>query len=390
MSRIPEIDPTDDMGAAGDTRGGGNDDTQDWSLPGGPTNTPDEQRRWWERTGARPKYQKLPEDIPLSKLPKEKSGLPDPKGTAETFFTEGLDYSQTRILLENEKLEYDYPKYKDSLERLTLEYRVDKNGKGRIWVKGPNKGWYPLYMAEEETLNTRLPKTIRDILGPKRTELIQQKDEEIEELDKTIEEDTRVADDENEDPVVRERSRERITDNTERKDQLVQEREQLEGKLSLREKVKRIFKKYGWTLQAVVLAAGLVIGAVALAVMNGLKAVTKTVGTGLKEIGKKVASILPGLIGSIVSFIFRAAGQVIYFLSKNAWLLIIAVVAMMRICCCICCLFWCLVVVVSVVVSVGCFAVCVVSVVVSVGCFGFFLTANPWDSVAFLWIGFEG
>ena len=252
----------------------------------------------------------------MSTFPKEKSGLPDPKGTAKTFFTEGLDYDQRRILLENEKLEYDYPKYKDIIERLTLEYRVDKNGKGRIWVKGPNKGWYPLYLADEETLNTRLPKTIRNILGPKRTKLIQQKDEEIEELEKTIEEDTKVADDENEEPFVRERARIGITDDTERREQLVQEREQLEEKLPLREKV-----------QAVVLAAGLVIGAVALAAMNGLKAVTKTVGTGLKEIGEKVGSMLPGLIGSIVSFIFRAAGQVISFLGKNAWLLILAVVA---------------------------------------------------------------
>ena len=111
----------------------------------------------------------------MTEFPKEKNGLPDPKGTAETSFTEGLDYDATRLLLENEKLEYDYPKYKDSIERLTLEYRVDKNGKGRIWVKGPNKGWYPLYMADEETLNLKLPKTIRNVLRPKRTELIQQK-----------------------------------------------------------------------------------------------------------------------------------------------------------------------------------------------------------------------
>ena len=85
-------------------------------------------------------------------------------------------------------------------------------------------------------------------------------------------------------------------------------------------------KKYGWTLQAVVLAAGLVIGAVSFAAMNAIKNGTKAVGNGLKEIGKKVGSILPGLIGSLVSFIFRAAGQVISFLGKNAWLLILAVV----------------------------------------------------------------
>ena len=152
-------------------------------------------------------------------------------------------------------------------------------------------------------------------------------DEEIKKLEKLIQEDTKVAGDENEQPSVRERGRERITENTERRDQLVKEREQLEEKLPLREKVKRIFKKYGWTLQAVVLAAGLVIGAVSLAAMNAIKNGTKAVGNGLKEIGKKVGFILPGLIGLLVSFIFRAAGQVISFLGKNAWLLILAVVA---------------------------------------------------------------
>ena len=62
-------------------------------------------------------------------------------------------------------------------------------------------------------------------------------------------------------------------------------------------RVKRIFKKYGWTLQAVVLAAGLVIGAVSLATMNAIKNGTKAVDNGLKEIGKKVSSILPTTTG---------------------------------------------------------------------------------------------
>ena len=91
--------------------------------------------------------------------------------------------------------------------------------------------------------------------------------------------------------------------------------------------IKNIFKKYGWTVQVVVLAAGLVIGAVSLAALNALKAGTKAVGNGLKAIGKKVASILPGLIGTIVGFIFKTAGQVVSFLGEHAWLLILAVVA---------------------------------------------------------------
>ena len=100
-----------------------------------------------------------------------------------------------------------------------------------------------------------------------------------------------------------------------------------EEKLPLRERVKNVFKKYGWTLQAVALAVGIVLSALALAGMNGLKAGTKAVGKGLQAIGQKLGSLLPGLIGSIVSFIFKAAGQVFSFLAERAWLLILAVVA---------------------------------------------------------------
>ena len=47
---LDPIDPTkDDMGAAGGARGGGDENPQDYALPGAPT------ERRWEREGARPK-----------------------------------------------------------------------------------------------------------------------------------------------------------------------------------------------------------------------------------------------------------------------------------------------------------------------------------------------
>ena len=114
------------------------------------------------------------------------------------------------------------------------------------------------------------------------------------------------------------------TDELARLDPQIQEREQ---ELPLRERVKNIFKKYGWTLQAVALAVGIVLSALALAATNGLKAGTKAIGNGLKTIGQKLGSLLPGLIGSIVSYIFKTAGSVLSFLGEHAWLLILAVVA---------------------------------------------------------------
>ena len=120
---------------------------------------------------------------------------------------------------------------------------------------------------------------------------------------------------------------ERLAVRNEELEMVNEEIEARERQRPLLERVKEIFKKYGWTLQAVVLAVGLVLGALALAGLNGLKAGTKAVGQGLKTIGQKLGSLLPGLIGSIVSYIFKAAGQVLSFLGEHAWLLILAVVA---------------------------------------------------------------
>ena len=181
-------------------------------------------------------------------------------------------------------------------------------------------------MDSKKTFNEFLPKEIKEALGLW-SELFQQKNEEIEELDKTIQDDLRVANDENEETAVRERAREKIRENTEKKTQLVKEREQLMDRLSLRERVKEIFKKYGFTVTAVLLAVGTTIGVVVSSLTKGLKSVAKGVGNGLQELGKKIGSILPGLLGSIVSFVFRMAGQAISFLGKNAWLLILAVAA---------------------------------------------------------------
>ena len=350
---MADIDPTkDDTGAAGGARGGGDDDAQDLSFPGVPPEAPDARRRRWPG-GARPKTkgpnEQLPQhdkDTPMTTYPpKEQSGLSSTsKGTAETTFIEGMpkgrvrDAASLKSELANQRIEEKYPNYGKDGKLLTLKVVA-----GQVLVAGPKGGGTNLYQADGETLNPQLLKLkfVQKILGPKRTELVQQKEQEIhqkaqqrEELNKTIEEDTKVADDENEQPSVRDQARERITENTKREaqlgqeqNQLEQERDQLEEKLSLRERVKNIFKKYGWTLQAVVLAVGVVLSALALAGLNGLKAGTKAVGQGLKTIGQKLGSLLPGLIGSIVSFIFKAAGQVFSFLGEHAWLLILAVVA---------------------------------------------------------------
>ena len=116
-----DIDPTrDDTGAAGGARGGGDDDTQDWSLPGGPTEAPDERRRRWPG-GARPKYpyERVPQhdkDTPMSTFPTEKKEIPSTsKGTTETSFIEGEPSGRVRttdsmkIELAHQTIEQEYP-----------------------------------------------------------------------------------------------------------------------------------------------------------------------------------------------------------------------------------------------------------------------------------------
>ena len=140
---------------------------------------------------------------------------------------------------------------------------------------------------------------------------------------------------------VRQRVREKVREATERKaqveqeqNQLVQVGEQIVERLPLRERLKDLFKKHGFTVATVVTAVGITIGVLAKmladgagAAANGIKTIGKKVGDGLKELGKKIGAILPGLVGAIASFVFRAAGQAITFLGKNVWLLILFVAA---------------------------------------------------------------
>ena len=84
-------------------------------------------------------------------------------------------------------------------------------------------------------MNPQLSKEIKKALGQERTVLIQQKNEEIEEIDRNIQEEQEISNNENEESAVRERAREKIQEKIKRRDALVNERERLKQGLSLRE-----------------------------------------------------------------------------------------------------------------------------------------------------------
>ena len=164
-------------------------------------------------------------------------------------------------------------------------------------------------------------------LGIKAAKPLNELEQEKAELEKRLAEKRLVLEDENASSSEREAAKTQVEKDERALERVNEDIEREEQKLPLRERVKNIFKKYGWTLQAVALAVGIVLSALALAATNGLKAGTKALGNGLKAIGQKLGSLLPGLISWIVSYIFKAAGSVLSFLGEHAWLLILAVVA---------------------------------------------------------------
>ena len=264
------------------------------------------------------------EEIPMTTMNREKE---KGQGIAETSFIEGSTHSR---VLELDKKAWDsltgvFPDAKAT----ELEATYSKTGKLQVKMFGQGKRAYPLFTVGRggggQRLNPTLPRQIKSALGTERDTLIVQKEKEIEELQESIREDEEIANNENVEPSVRERAREKIAAKLEQIDAIENERDELEERVSLREKVKNIFKKYGFTVTAVFLAVGTVIGVIVNSLTKGLKTVAAGVRNGLKELGKKIAGILPGLIGAIVSFIFKTAGSIISFLGKNTWLLILGV-----------------------------------------------------------------
>ena len=147
-------------------------------------------------------------------------------------------------------------------------------------------------------------------------------EQEAEELNRKIKEDRQLMDDENTSSPERMSANVRLLENEAELDRINTEIEVRERQKPLLERVKDIFKKYGWTLQAIFVAVGVILSVIALTVKKGFKYGTKVVGQKLKNTNHN-----PGMIGSIVSFIFKAAGQVFSFMSEHTWLIILVVVA---------------------------------------------------------------
>ena len=168
------------------------------------------------------------------------------------------------------------------------------------------------YNTKQEEVNQLRHET--EELDQHRNEL----EREVEELNRKIEEDKQLIDDENTSPSERAAAEARVAENEAELDRVNAELEARERERPLLERIKDIFKKYGWTLQALVLAVGVILGVIALAAKKG----TKVVSQKLNDVKQQ-----PGFIGSIVNFLFKAASQVFSFLSEHTWVLILVGVA---------------------------------------------------------------
>ena len=220
-----------------------------------------------------------------------------------------------------ERVKRKYPKVNPVKSPFTAA--LDKFDRVVVRLKRQGGKVYQLFKSDGEP-NDKLPKTIKDSLGPTFEEVIETDERGITRIrDKEKELESSLKD-------VRPSQRENIVRDIEQhrdeRENMEREVEVIEERLSLRDRVKVIFKKYGFTAFAVLSAVGAVIGVIVSNLKSGLSRLGKGIGNGFKAIGKKLGEILPGMIGAIASFIFKTAGEAIGFLAKNAWLLIVAVV----------------------------------------------------------------
>ena len=251
------------------------------------------------------------------------------KTHGETSFIEGIDEHTPLIRKENElndsvdEIKRKFP----NADKSKFTSKIDEYG--RVIVRLiRDRGKYHLLFNSDGEVNEKLPKKIIKALGTPSEDIVEAKEEEITRREKKIKELQASRE------TASENQREEIDANIEEQQneisRLEAENEIIEERMSLRDRVKLIFKKYGFTVFAVVSAVGLVIGVIVSNLQKGLTSLGKGVGGALKNIGKKIGEILPGMIGAIASFVFKTAGEAVGFLAKHAWLLILAAVTIMN------------------------------------------------------------
>ena len=295
---------------------------------------------------ANPGYDETGEINEMDRFPSSSSrrGSEDHRTYEETSFTTGGDISEITPLIPKEERDKALAKKREEEEENqnkawaeikrkfpkvdTTIFTATLDEYDRVKVRLMRKGGKPaLLFKPDGEVNKKLPETIIKALGTPAEDIVEAKEEEISSRENEIDE----LNDSLE--TASGNQREQIYTNIEQQkneiSRLEAEKEHIEERMSLRDRFKLIFKKYGFTVFAVVSAVGLVIGVIVSNLQKGLTSLGKGVGGALKTIGKKIGEILPGMIGAIASFVFKTEGEMVGFLAKNAWLLILAAVMFM-------------------------------------------------------------
>ena len=281
----------------------------------------------------------MDEDIELHPMTSSRRGSVDPTSLHKTYeeTSFGGDASDSTPLLDREEnVDTSLKNIEDAWDIIKRKFpncnpvnspftaRLDEFGQVIVRLKRVGRKPIPLFKADGE-LNDKLPKTIIKSLGPPAEDIVETNGEEIAKRSKKISElQDQLAT--TSDEHMRDNLNQIIAEEQEVINQLEIANEKIEQRMTLGDRVKAIFKKYGFTVLAVASAIGVVTGVIVANLKNGLTSLGKGVGNGLKTIGKKLGEILPGLVGAIASFVFKTAGEVVGFLAKNAWLLIVGVV----------------------------------------------------------------
>ena len=205
------------------------------------------------------------ENIPLIS-PSSRRGSEDTtyhRTHGETSFIEGID-EHTPLITKETKRDEAWDRIKRKFPNInpansSFTATLDEYDRVEVRLKRGRGKYHRLFNSDGE-VNEKLPKTITNVLGPRAEDIVEAKEEEITRREKKIEELKASRE------TASENQREQIDANIEEQQneisRLEAENERIEERMSLRDRVKLIFKKYGFTVFAVVSAVGLVIGVI--------------------------------------------------------------------------------------------------------------------------------
>ena len=180
----------------------------------------------------------------------------------------------------------------------SFSYNLNSRGEVIVMLTETIKAVPHLIIDADGNVNEKelkASKKIRTSLGARAEEIVATNNEKIARHKERIDElHDELATTSNE--HMRDNLNQTIAENQNSINQLERANEEIEQRMTLRDRVKAIFKKYGFTVLAIPSAVGVAIGVTVANLKNGLTSLGKRVGNGLKTIGKKLGEILPGLV----------------------------------------------------------------------------------------------